>query len=333
MARSRKRRRWPWVILFSAIALVGVFYVGGAWYFSGQVYADALKAEPYDPADLQRGTVAAYDPTGEQATVTILPDEADREETKFDDAVIGLALDESLLVVGPATRAADGTQIRPVLDAVGGAPEVGDRYGLTRDVWLDPEQAGLDSQDVVITTPDGRQFPAWQILVEEPTKWAILTHGKGASRSEMLRMATALHAVDYNVLIITYTGDVGAPPYDDGMVHFGRTEWQELQAAVEYADAAGAETIVLGGASHGGAVTLGFLARRDPRCPGLELRGRHRRGRGVPQPPGREPTHPGVPGGRRQARGGLPVRRRLLGDQLHGHGRPDRGPGADLPGG
>jgi uncharacterized protein len=263
MVRSRKRRRWPWVILFTTIALVGVFYVSGAWYFSGQVYEDALKAEPYDPADLARGSVLSYDPTGEQATVTILPDEADREETKFDNAVIGLALDESLLVVGPATRGADGAQTRPVLDTVGGAPEVGDRYGLTRDVWLDPEQAGLDAQDVAITTPDGRQFPAWQIPVEESAKWAILTHGKGASRSEMLRMAKALRKVDYNVLIITYTGDVGAPAYDDGMVHFGRTEWQELQAAVEYVGAAGAETIVLGGASHGGAVTLGFLARGE----------------------------------------------------------------------
>ena len=116
---------------------------------------------------------------GEQATVTILPDEADREETKFDDAVIGLALDESLLVVGPATRDADGAQTRPVIDVIGSAPNVGDRYGLTRDVWLDPEQAGLDAQDVVITTPDGRQFPAWEIPVEGSTKWAILTHGKG----------------------------------------------------------------------------------------------------------------------------------------------------------
>ena len=263
MSRSRKRRRWPWVILFSAIALVGVFYVGGAWFFSGQVYADALKAEPYDPADLQRGTVAAYDGTGEQATVTIVPDAADREETKFDNAVVGLALDESLLVVGPATRGADGAQTRPVLDVIGTAPNVGDRYGLTRDVWLDPEQAGLDAQEVVISTPDGRQFPAWEIPVEGSTKWAILTHGKGAARSEMLRMARPLHKAGYNVLIITYTGDVGAPPYDDGMVHFGRTEWQELQAAVEYAEAAGAETIVLGGASHGGAVTLGFLARGE----------------------------------------------------------------------
>jgi len=263
MARSRRRRRWPWAILFTAIALVGVFYVGGAWYFSGQVYDDALKADPYDPSDLQRGTVAAYDGTGEQATVTILPDAEHQDETKFDQAVIGLALDESLLVVGPATRGEDGAQTRPVLDVIGSAPNVGDRYGLTRDVWLDPEQAGLDAQDVVITTPDGRQFPAWLISAEDSTNWAILTHGKGASRSEMLRMARALHAVDYNVLIITYTGDVGAPTYDDGMVHFGRTEWQELQAAVEYADGAGAQRIILGGASHGGAVTLGFLARGE----------------------------------------------------------------------
>ncbi len=251
------------MLLFSAIALVAVFYVGGAWYFSGLVYADALKADPYDPADLERGTVQAYDDTGEQPMVTILPDAEDRDETKFDDAVIGLAIDESLLVVGPATREADGAQTRPVIEAIGTAPQVGDRYGLTRDVWLDPEQAGLDAEDVVITTPDGRAFPAWEVPGKGAKRWAILTHGKGASRSEMLRMARPLNASGYNVLIVTYTGDVGAPAYDDGMVHYGRTEWQELQAAVEYADAKGAERIVLGGASHGGAVTLGFLARGE----------------------------------------------------------------------
>jgi hypothetical protein len=263
MARSRRRRAWPWVILFSAIALVGVFYVGGAWYFSGYVYDNGLRAEPYDPTSLQGGTIAAFDGTGELATVTIVPDQADQEETKFDDAVVGLAVGESLLVAGPATREDGGAQTRPVIDVIGSAPNVGDRYGLARDVWLDPEQAGLEAEDVVISTPDGRQFPAWSIPVEGSTEWAILAHGTGASRSEMLRMARPLHKAGYNVLVITYTGDVGAPPYDDGVYHFGRTEWQEVQAAVEYADAAGAETIVLGGTSHGGAVMLGFLARGE----------------------------------------------------------------------
>ena len=261
MSRSRTRRRWPWAILFTAIALVAVFYVGGAWYFSGQVYADALKSEPYDPANLQGGTVQAYDATGEDPTITILPDEQYRAETKFDDAVMGVVIGESLLVVGPAVTGADGAETRPVIDVVGDGPRVGDRYGLTRDVWLSPEQAGLDPEYVEISTPDGRLFPAWQITAEDSDKWAILTHGKGASRSEMLRMSRALIKADFTVLIVTYTGDVGAPPYDDGMMHFGRTEWQELEAAVQYAEDQGAKTIVLGGASHGGAVTLGFLER------------------------------------------------------------------------
>ena len=39
--------------------------MGGAWYFSGLVYEDALKSEPYDPADLQGGQVVAFDGTRE----------------------------------------------------------------------------------------------------------------------------------------------------------------------------------------------------------------------------------------------------------------------------
>ena len=172
-------------------------------------------------------------------------------------------LDESLLVAGPATRGADGAQTRPVLDVIGNAPNVGDRYGLSRDVWLDPEQAGLDSKDVVITTPDGRQFPAWEIPVEGSTKWAILAHGKGAARSEMLRMARPLHKADYNVLIINYTGDVGAPPYDDGVVPLRTHRVAGGPGCRGVRGCHRGRTIVLGGTSHGGAVMLGFLERGE----------------------------------------------------------------------
>jgi len=103
--------------------------------------------------------------------------------------------------------------------------------------------------------------------------WAVLTHGRGAARSEMLRMGTVLHDAGYNLLVITYTGDVGAPPYPDGMSQYGRTEWRELESAVEYVGNQGAKKIVLGGSSHGGAVTLGFLARSplSPRVSGIIL--------------------------------------------------------------
>ncbi|HEX6887309.1 MAG TPA: hypothetical protein VF143_04310, partial [Candidatus Nanopelagicales bacterium] len=260
-AGRRRRRRWPWVVLFLGIVLVALFFVGGGWYFSGQVYDEALKSEPYDPTSLEAGVIEAADISEGEGTITLAPSPQDADETKFDDATMGLQSGESLLVVGPATVAADGTSTRPVLEVVGQAPEAGDSYGLVRDVWLTPEEAGLEFEDVTITTPEGDAFPAWLIPGKSSKRWAILTHGKGAARSEMLRMARPLHDAGYTVLVITYRGDVGAPEYPDGQVGYGRSEWRELESAVEYASANGAERIVLGGVSHGGAVTLGFMAR------------------------------------------------------------------------
>ncbi len=261
MAQGR-RRRWPWVVLFSGLALVAVLYLAGGWYFSGQVYADALKAQPYDPASLQGGVVQSAAMEGDgTGQVTLRPDGEAAEETTYDDAVVGLVIGESLVVVGPATVGADGRQTREVLEVVGEPPGPGDRYGLARDVWLTPQQAGLEHEDVTITTPEGEDFPAWLIPGKGLSKWAVLTHGTGAGRSEMLRMARPLHEAGFNVLVISYRGDAGAPAYEDGMVTFGRVEWRELESAVEYALDRGARTIVLGGAGHGGAVTLGYLDR------------------------------------------------------------------------
>jgi pimeloyl-ACP methyl ester carboxylesterase len=261
MSDSVRRRKWPWVVLFSAIALVVVFYVGGGWYFSGQVYEGALKVVPYDPADLQQGTVTTIDSTREPPTVTILPEESERDETKFDDAVMGLAIGESLVVVGPATRSPDGSQTREIIEVVGDTPEPGATYGLTRDVWLNPEQAGYDPEYASVTTLAGKEYPVWVIKGKGAKRWAVLVHGKGAARSEMLRMARPLNDAGYNLIIMTWTGDVGAPQYEDGMYTYGREEWPEVEAAVQYALDEGAQRLLLGAASTGGAVAMGFLDR------------------------------------------------------------------------
>lgn len=260
MVRAR-RRTLPWVILFVTILVVGVFYLAGGWYFSGQIHADGLRAEPYDAAALHTGTVESVEVIDDITRVTLLPSDGDLEDTKFDAAVMGMAIGESLFVVGPATVTDDGRRVRPILDTPRGTgPRPGDAYGLARDVWLTPEDAGLDAADVKVRSLEGGEFPAWRVRSRGSTKWAILTHGKGAGRSEMLRMGKPLHEAGYNLLFTTYTNDPGAPASDDGLVHYGRTEWQDLEAAVQYVLDLEASTIVLGGVSHGGAVTLGFLA-------------------------------------------------------------------------
>lgn len=257
----RRRRAWPWVILFSAIGLTATFFAVGGWYFSGQIYTDALKSEPWDPTNLQGGTVEALDVTDDGGTITIRPDDEFAEDHTFDNMVVGLAIGDSLVVAGPATDNGDGSVSREVREVVGAAPPPGARYGLTRDVWLTPKQAGLKYEEIELTTPGQLTFPTWLIPGDEDGRWAVLVHGKGASRSEMLRMAVSLHKQGYTVLDITYQGDVGAPPYSNGMVTYGRVEWQAVEAAVSYATDQGAARIVLGGASHGGAVVLGFLDR------------------------------------------------------------------------
>lgn len=257
---AHRRRAW-WLVPIVLVLAVALFYLGGGWFFSGQVRSDALAGAPYDPSAFETGTVTAVE-LGKDGTgvITVQRDAEDADETKFLAARVGLKVGNVLLVAGPATKTVAAEVTRPVLSRIGaGAVSVGDRAGLVRDVWLDPAQAGMAYRTVAIRDSGGARFPAWLVPGSDQAKWAVLVHGKGAARSEPLRMGRALHAAGYNLLLITYTNDADAPQTSDGLVHYGATEWSDLQAAVNYAIGEGAQRVVLGGLSHGGAVILGFL--------------------------------------------------------------------------
>jgi pimeloyl-ACP methyl ester carboxylesterase len=260
MTQTRRHRRWPWILLVIGVLLVGLFYIGGGWYFSSLIHSDALKANPYDPDGFWKGSVQAIEGTGDRTTITVLPDAEHREETRFDSVVMGLVFDGgSVVVVGPASATGvDGSRTRPVVDVVGDMPAQGDVYRFTKEVWLTPAQAGLTGQEITIATPSG-EFPATSVTVPGSNKWAVLTHGRGGDRHDMLRMARPLHAAGYNLLLTTFAGDNLARPAEDGIWHFGVTEWDEIEAQVQYALDQGAQTLVMGALSLGGAVTDGFL--------------------------------------------------------------------------
>jgi len=262
MADKRRHRRWPWILLAIGALLVGLVLVGGGWYLSNLIHSDALKANPYNPDGFWRGTVQTIDVDG--ATVTVLPDAEHRDETRFDAVVMGLVFDDgSVVVVGPVTgEAPDGTRTRPVVDVVGDMPAEGDVYRFTKEIWLTPEQAGMTAEEVTLATPSG-DFPATTVRVPGSDKWAVLTHGRSGDRHDMLRMAQPLRAAGYNLLLTTYAGDDVARPAEDGIWHFGATEWDEIEAAVQYALDQGAQTLVMGAVSLGGAMTDGFLARSE----------------------------------------------------------------------
>lgn len=129
------------------------------------------------------------------------------------------------------------------------------------------EQDGTQLSDVTLDGPLG-DIPAWfSDDRDQPADqgsgrdvWAILVHGRGATRSEVLRAVPALRELGVSILVPSYRNDSDAPPSPDGRYHLGLSEWRDIEAAMAYAVQHGAQRIVLFGWSMGGAIVLQLLA-------------------------------------------------------------------------
>ncbi|KRE85039.1 alpha/beta hydrolase family protein [Arthrobacter sp. Soil764] len=123
-------------------------------------------------------------------------------------------------------------------------------------IYPDPAAVGIPAEDVPIPVERG-EAPAWLVRAKGTARtWAIMVHGRGASRQEALRAVGPALELGLTSLLVSYRNDGLAPSADDGRYGLGSTEWQDIEAAIEYALANGAEEIVLFGWSMGGAICL-----------------------------------------------------------------------------
>ena len=147
------------------------------------------------------------------------------------------------------------------------APDFGDLEHARRGrfngwFYLSPEDLDLPFEDVQIATPLG-DAPAWVVPAAAPgaTRWMIGVHGRGVRRQEALRGIIPFRAAGFASLIVSYRNDGDAPRSDDYRYALGDREWLDVEAAMRYALAHGAEEIVLMGWSMGGATVLQALTR------------------------------------------------------------------------
>ncbi|MDA0364420.1 MAG: alpha/beta hydrolase [Chloroflexi bacterium] len=125
----------------------------------------------------------------------------------------------------------------------------------------DPLSArGVPFTDIEFAAPLGPQR-AW--VAGDGATWAIVVHGKGATREESLRILPTLVDLGLTAMAITYRNDRESIQDPAGEYEYGATEWRDLEAAVDYALTRGAADVVLYGYSMGGAITASFLERSD----------------------------------------------------------------------
>lgn len=116
---------------------------------------------------------------------------------------------------------------------------------------------GVPSRDVEIVSDVG-PLPTWRVDSGSGRgeTWAILIHGRGASREECLRAIPVLRSLGLTTLVPAYRNSREGPVSGAGRYRLGDTEWQDIDLVIKYALAQGAQRIVLVGWSMGGAIAL-----------------------------------------------------------------------------
>ncbi|MCJ7726346.1 MAG: alpha/beta hydrolase, partial [Acidimicrobiia bacterium] len=137
----------------------------------------------------------------------------------------------------------------------------------------DPAGIGLAFSQVDVPGPLGN-YPAWVVAADPADDtWAIVVHDKESAREQALAVLPALSEYAIAALVVTYRNDVGAPPSEGRHFTLGADEWEDLEAAVEFAIDAGARDVVLIGYGSGGGIALTFLrqSRLAPQVAGVIL--------------------------------------------------------------
>jgi len=253
--RWRRWRRLAVGAVAALVALVVVGHVGGGWYFASVLNDRALSAERRREALVPHYSVEVRAVTAGTVSLRKLGDERLARNGRF-----GLVWDGGWGIIGDVLQEdSDGTVVRQFEHVGGEALQAGAPAALDPAVYAGDPLVGLgiDFKHILFDGEPG-EFPAWFVPGTSST-WFILVHGNGMTPRDGLRILPTPVSAGLPTLVVTYRGSEGAPKAPDDRLTYGKQEWHDLEAAVQYALDHGARSVVLEGMSMGGAVVVAFL--------------------------------------------------------------------------
>ena len=270
MSQQRRVPLWAKALIATVALLTVIFYVGGGFVFANMIHADALTPEPPTPDN----GVWVRELEGNEIVITSAEDRDDTTRP----GLYGLAWPGGYGQIGEIV-ATDGLDVTRAFYMLEGNPppvcsgELDSCEQVDIEGWAypgDPSSPGLEFSEVDFDSPLGL-MGAWLVEGGDGELWAIHVHGWRASRREALRSLTAYHGLGITSLVIDYRNDTDAPADPSGLYRFGQTEWEDVEAAVDYAVNSGAERVVLVGYSTGAALDLAYLENSDRSSPVVGL--------------------------------------------------------------
>lgn len=246
------------LVRYLLVPLAGVVVLvifGGGWYFSSVLEEDGLRVDN-DPGDFLVKITGITDNTITLRQIKGL----EAEENLAISALWGITDGESYGQLGDVISEDDGLITRKFTLLEGefrpGTYARFERTPYPHDPYLAHE---LDYVEVFIEAPLG-DIGAWLVEVDSDA-WVILVHGRTSNRDSSLKILDDLYELNVNSLTIDYRNDEDAPPSESGYYDFGVTEWEDLEAAVQYALDNGAQEIILVGYSMGGGLVVNYQLR------------------------------------------------------------------------
>ncbi len=244
--------RWLMITVGVVAFLAVVFHIAGGWYFSSEIGNDVFAVDAGETS-FELEVVRA-----DASSVTLIDPVGDDDEL-VTDGVFGLEWDGGYGQLGRIISETDAQVVRELRLITGTLPPQGAKADVQGYAYPpNPLLAfGAPFDEVVFESPLG-PMDAW-FVPGSGDRWVIMVHGKGVDRVETIRAMTTVVAADYPVLSITYRNDVGQPEDRSGYYRYGISERLDLEAAVIYALAQGAEDVVLVGLSTGAAIAAAFM--------------------------------------------------------------------------